>query len=415
MATPLLNFSDFVKSVPPVFVSGAKHVVNEAVKRNYLLSKFLRGRDMQELMQGGQSIKEQLMFDEASTAIEYQPNATVSFTNPQVLTNLEYHWRFILDHKAWSDEEVELRIPDGLSIEGTRSVFKDINQKLDQRLWTSTLNHFENLLFRSPHGEAAQMETSTGAKVNSIPAFITEDTVNYHAGGSTGPSHDSTPGTGTWTTIGGVDPATESRWRNNVRRYDYSDPADNSGNNKGLFDAFDLMYEDCKFTSPGTKDQYFEDDTLFRMFIACSEAGRALYKKTCREANDRFAGSGNNDPAVINPMYNGIPLMAVSTLGTATLYFDNNAGAWVSESDSTLAASGTAWSASADQDWPLGPRFYWINANYMKMVFHSRRVMKELEVMTPTDQPTSHRMPINTYCNLICTSRQRQGIVAPGA
>lgn len=402
----LPSFTDFMKITPAVYLSGPQHVINEAQERTYLLGRFLKGRGLEEVLQGGSKIKETLMFDDASTAVDYHPNDQFSWSNPQVLTNIEMPWRFTADHMAWNEETQELNVPDGLGTAKTRALYKAEKRKIEQRMWTSLLNKMERDLFASPHGQSGEMESDSGKKTFSIPVFITEDTDNFHPGGSTGAN----AGTGTWTTVETVNPATEAKWRNQVDRYDLADPDDSDGDSDGLFDAFDRMYLKLGFQAPPTRKEYFENPSMARMFIACSLKGQALFRKLCRESNDRFART-NNDPAYLNPAYGGIELVYVSTLDTAPLYFEAGASTWVAEDNSGL---GSSWS-SATSDWPIGPRFYWINGNYIKPIFHTRKYFSVKEPFNPPNQPTSFVQFVNCYRNLVCTSRQRQGIVAPGA
>jgi len=44
MASALSTFADFVASTGPAYLTSAEDVVNEAVKNNYLLRRFLRGK-----------------------------------------------------------------------------------------------------------------------------------------------------------------------------------------------------------------------------------------------------------------------------------------------------------------------------------------------------------------------------------
>lgn len=381
MGQPLVNFTDFMKYTPPVYISGPSHFINEAVSQSYLLEKFLKGRSTNEVLQGGSKIRESLMLDDASTFEEYQPNASFTFPNPQVITNIEIDWRFWVDKMSWTDHQVMLNVPPGATKDQLASLYKNEKFKIEQRMWTSLINGMESRLFRSAHGESANMESETGTKVYSIPAFITEDTTNFHADG--------------WTTVEGIDPAAEARWRNQVVHYDAADPDDSDGDSDGLFDAFHKMFLRTKFKSPGTKQRYFENPRLFRMFIACSEAGHALYSKLAREAQDRFVISAQ-DAAFHNPTYNGIELVHVTSLDTAPLYADG-LGGFTDEQHASKA----------------GPRYWWINANYLKMVYHTSRFMETTEPQNPSGQPFSWYQVVDTWGNMVCTSRQRQGIVAP--
>ena len=61
-----------------------------------------------------------------------------------------------------------------------------------------------------------------------------------------------------------------------------------------------------------------------------------------------------------------------------------------------------------------GPRYYFINANYMKFVFHTERYLHMHPTMRHPNQPFTTIVPVDCWYNFVCRSRQRQGILAPG-
>ena len=104
MASALSTFADFVASTGPAYLTSAEDVVNEACKNNYILRRFLRGKGPSEVIQGGATIKDTILFDEENTAQYYQPNETFTWQTPQVLTSWEIQWRFLADHLSWTDQ-----------------------------------------------------------------------------------------------------------------------------------------------------------------------------------------------------------------------------------------------------------------------------------------------------------------------
>jgi len=383
--TALANFNDFMKVTGPRYLTSAEEVINEAVKNTYILGRFLKGKGMDVSIQGGKTINDSVMFDEASTYDHYKPNATFSWSNPQTITDLEINWRFSVDHMSWTDQEVELNVSEGLSRDAQKVAYKRLKRIKEMRLWTSFLNGMEADLWKQASGNASEMETNTGSLPYSIPAFISE--------------HDGTTGTTyvPWTsdtTIMGVNPANESKWRNQVSRYDYDDPDDSDGDQDGLLDKFDEMFLKVKFTPPATKQEYFEKDSLNRQFICCSRGGLNLYKRMLRDANDTLVSK--QDPAYNMPQYSGIDLVYVSTLDSAGI-------------------NGTTPSASESGGTPDGYRYWWLNGNYMTPVYHARRYMEKHDPMRHPNQPFTTVQPVDCWWNLFCNSRQRQGIVCPQA
>jgi hypothetical protein len=74
-------------------------------------------------------------------------------------------------------------------------------------------------------------------------------------------------------------------------------------------------------------------------------------------------------------------------------------------------STGTKTETTAAND--SGPRYYFINANYLKFVFHTTRYFYQHPTMKHPNQPFTTVMPVDCWHNFICRSRQRQGIIAP--
>ena len=386
MGTALENFTDFVKATGPIYISGPDKLVNEAVKQSYVLDRFLRGRGSDEVVQGGETINDDIMFDDASTYDHYKPNATFDWAQPQTLTELSIAWRFSIDHMSWTDQEIELNLSDGMTKEATKVQYKRLRKKIEQRMWTSMINGFEEDLWADANNQTAEMETTSGSLPYSIPAFISEDTTNYHANG--------------WTNVMTVNPATESKWRNQVTTYDNNDPDDSDGDRDGLLDAFDTQIRKVRFKPPSFHKEHFEayDLQTSRQFIASSRSGQTLYVRTLRDSNDTLVSK--QDAAYMSPKYGGLDVMYVGQLDSAALYAGDSS-TWVAEEAATVTTT--------------GPRYYWINANYLKPVYHAARYFYKKSPFFHPNQPYTTICPVDCWWNLFCASRQRQGIVSPGA
>ena len=383
----LTTFNDFVKSTGPSFLTDARSVVNEAQKQSYLLRRFLRGNDMSKVLQGGRVIRDEVMFDESNTFEYVLPNATHTWQNPQVLTEHEINWRFAVDHMAWTDQEVELNVTDGMTSTARHAMYKHIKYVKEQRCATSQINGMEDQLFTLP--VAANMEASGGKEPYSIPAFVNEEANGLHG---------QVAGTA-WTVVEGIDPTVETRWVPQTESYDdvTTTPAGNADN---ILTAFDSMFYKVRFVTPPTKQEYFENDSLFTQFIACSRRGMNEYQQLLRESQDLFATTSRQDPAYLNPAYGGIDLQYVTTLDTAALYADNAGTAYTTE---VTAANGNG----------NGPRYYWLNGKYLCPVFHTKRYWYKHDPLRHPNQHNTWVCPVDTWYNLVCRSRQRLGIVEP--
>ena len=390
MGSPLSTFTDFVNATGPTFLTSADDVINEAAKQSYILARFLKGADGSKTIQGGSTIKDQVMFDESNTAEYYEPNSTFTWQNPQTLTEWEIRWRFLVDHMSWTDQEVELQGLSNYSREARHQVYKRLKRHKEQRVWTSLINKMEDQLWRVP--VAADMEASTGKQPYSIPAFVNEQ--------ADGLFHKTATGGGTaWTVVEGINPVTETKWVPATETY--SSAAVTTGA-RNIIAAFDDMHQAVRFISPSTKEQYFEDTKLFTQFIACSKRGISIYQTLLRDYQDTFVTQSRQDPAYMTPQYAGIDLMYATGLDAAKLYQHETASLALQDE---IEAAGTGEAN--------GPRYYWLNGSYLCPVFHVQRYMYKHMSMRHPNQPFTTIVPIDCWMNLACRSRQRLGLVSP--
>lgn len=363
-------------------------MLNEAVKTTYSLPRFLKGKGIDKVIQSGERIKDDVMFDEARTFRNYKPNEEFTWTQPQVLTEMEIGWRFSIDHMSWTDHEITLNMNSGFSETYAMVQYKKLRKKIEQRMWTSIINGMEEKIWANASGTTngnttnGEMETIKGGEQYSIPAFISEDTTNYHPFG--------------WTTIMGIDPAEEERWRNQVQTYDFDDPEDAGGDQQGLIDAFDAMLTDVGFMPPDFHNEHFEGAyTNFRQSIFCSAGGLNQYKRLLRLSNDTLVRK--QDASYNRPQFDGVDLVRVGQLDTGLLDYDNDGTAATTE-------------LNADTD---GYRYWWSNGNYISPVWHNERYFFKKDPFFLEKQPYTWVCPVDLWWNFFCQSRQRQGIVAP--
>jgi hypothetical protein len=347
------------------------------------------------VLSGGSTIKDQVMFDEQSTATYYEPNQTFTWENPQVLTEFVARWKFLVDHMSWTDQEIELQGLSNYSSSSRHQVYKRIKRSKEQRMWTSMINKMEDQLFRVP--EVADMETSTGKQPYSIPAFVNEqeDGLFYKTANVTGKT--------AWTVVENVNPVTETKWTNQTSIYSAATVSVGSDN---VIRAFDEMFYKVKFQAPGTKQEYFENSNMYSQFIVCSRGGLNVYQRLLRDYQDTFVTASRQDGAYTSPQYAGIDLVYATSLDTTALYQHET-------STSALQLEGTDQTANTGE--ANGPRYYWLNSQYLCPVFHTNRYMVKHEAKQHPNQPFTTIVPVDCWMNLVCRSRQRLGIVTPNA
>jgi hypothetical protein len=286
-------------------------------------------------------------------------------------------------------------------------------------MWTSMINGIEDKLWAVPN--TATMETAAGSEPYSILSFINEQkNTLYGSGVYANGALTALPG-GAWTTVEGINPATKTRWKNQVAMYNDptatasgttfdsgatsadggSEPAvPTAGTGRNIMQAFDQMWMQVRFQPPPTRQEYFEDASLYKQFIVCSKRGITEYQSLLRRSQDLFATASRQDPAYVKPAFAGIDLEYAAALDTALLY------------DNATASSANVAEVSASGELS-GPRFYWINGNYLFPVFHATRYMERKGPMQHPNQPFTSVVVCDMWWNLFCNSRQRQGIVSP--
>lgn len=386
MGTPLSQFTDYVATSPPSYLTSVDSVVNEMAKQSYLLKKFLKGGDKTFQLQGGSRIKDVLILDRQSTAVNYDPDDTFNWVNPQFTSTYALDWRFTADHYAYNKHELALQM--GGTAGGMRGAFKNLKRIKEQGMWTSKINFMENCLTAEPN--TTTMETQTGKVPMSIMGGLNEFTNGLYGAGATG---------GAWSTFQTLDPALKARWVPQVETYGSASPAaDNAAvATRNVIQAFDRMWNKVDYEAPPTRAEYFENPDYGAMFIFCSPSARAAYSQLLRASQDRFKSP--EDPEFNSPSYSGIELVKVNNLETAALYPDSGNTDLFSELNS-----------STDN---RGYRYFWMHGKYAGPVFHTENYFMLEQPKDHPQQPFTKVVLCDTWWNFVFRSRQRHGVVAP--
>lgn len=385
----LSNFLDFVEGTTSTYVNGPMGLVMEAVKNTYWFGRLIQGqRSKKKMISGGANIRHSMVFQDSGSLETYLPGGNHIWNNPQRLKRIQVEWRYAMAHMSWVEQEIiNNEIVAYGDDEARFCEFVNIRNEKEAICWGSIWNGLENLLWQVPF--PADMEDADGTEPNSIPMHINEGTTGLF-----------NPITSTaFTTKQGLAPGAASlagRYQPQTQTYTTTTVND-PGN---IVSAFDNIAEKLTFEQPPTMQQYWEDPRYNKQMIVTTRRGRAIYKQLLRASQDHFV-AGPQDPAYPDPQYFGIPIQRASTLEGLALY-SNNAGTALL--DEFTDAGGTAG---------RGPRFYFINAEYLYPVFHARRYFHKYEVTKHHNVPDTWVLPIAIWFNTICTSYQRQGIVSP--
>ena len=124
--------------------------------------------------------------------------------------------------------------------------------------------------------------------------------------------------------------------------------------------------------------------------------GISGYEEALRENQDTFVWTGRQDPAFDGPQFRGIEMVYIADLDTVAI-FPGTAGSLTTE---------TAAIAN-------GPRYFWINGQYMLKVIHRDRYFYKKRPFSPSSQPYTHIMIVDIWHNNPCRTRRRHAIVYP--
>jgi hypothetical protein len=371
--TAISQFNDFMAATGPAVFSGPEKMINEALERTYLMAYLLKGKPMSMVLQGGSKIFDEAFFDEKSTARNYHPNETFSWSMPQVLDEWEAPWRFTVDHMAWTIHERLLQGTKNMTKGAKHQVYKKLKKICEMRMWTSKLNFMESQLTAIP--STADMESATGKDPYSMLCFINENTNGIPLG---------------FSTLMGIDQSTKAEWR--CQKETYADDTSYSASSF-LFAAFDRMYRKLKWQSlPGKAE--FGAGTSGKGIIPCSLNGITHYSAMLRASNDNLVSA--QDPSYTEPKFAGKPLVYIASLDGAKF---NDGGTYKTEVAHTLQ----------------GGRYHFLATDHMHSIFHEDRYMVLEDPMRAVNQPFTWVQPCDTWWNLIADSVQRHGIVAPSA
>lgn len=356
-------------------------IVNEAVSRSHGFPELMTGRTEATTFRGGKTIRENIQFDNKATAQNVRAMQTRNYQHRQAMTTIEIRFRRTEDYMVWEDSEVALNEGEVITRAMRDVQFKNLQFAFEQRLWTSVFEYLDDVLFRVPVGSygATAMEANNGLDQYSIFSCINGETNGLYSGAG-------------WTTFEGINPSTESLWRPQRRVYDDSQLLTDTVSS--MIRAFDDMARDVHFVPPQMEAQYFEGWNPNRQVIFASRDGVNTYSQALRSLKDNFAVS-RQDPAFMDPRYNGIKVKYISRMDTATAWD----GGTTNEADASVT----------------GPRFLWANGDYTMPIFHRDYYFKKDTPMRHINQPDTWVQRVEIWWNLMFKSRQRQGIIYPSA
>jgi hypothetical protein len=407
--SPLEEFTTLMQSTGPAWMRGPENLINEAVRKTYTGNRICAAGSMMEMCQGGDQIEDIIFLGETSDYARYNPNEAFTYDMPQTGTKWTAPWAFAKASVSWTKQDIGLNV-ESMGAKYRASVYKRVMHQKHQNLWTGVCNGIEDEFWAQPDSGEMESSTPTGPrKPYSIPVFINEFTLGKV------PARADAGGVA-WSTIQGIDPAGtgNSKWAPYSvgggsgaaaasDGYDFDASTSSALDTAGLFPAFTKAFWNLRFDRLPKKPEY-SDKTSSPCVIWCSLQGMVNYEHALRVNQDTFRGIGKTsgqDPAYDAPTFRGIPLEYIAALDSAKLYA------------STLNAVDETVEASADAGAKAGPRYYFINSEYLKFVTHTENYCKMTEPFMPSAQPFTRVQVMDLWNNTVCRSRARHGIVGP--
>lgn len=334
-------------------------ILSEVQNQTYLTSAFMKGKSAADVVKAGKDIRAYSQFAAGTQSEFYLPGATFNNSVEDIDSTLIYYFRYLHDAFVYTKHEIEHNSSSSDEF-GINTRLIDIMKSKRQGMKISTFNTIEASWWTTP--ALATMETAaTANRPYSIRTWITEDGL--------APS--------TFTTIGNINPSTQSLWRNQVSNY-------TAGSiDTTLISAFDEMWKKVDFEAPPTMQAYLNDTKLSKFLIPTDINGSKIYQRLTRQSNNHLIGSGKDVGAYSGDLpYNGIPVKYVKQMDA-------------------IGYSSTQ------------PRYFWINTEFLYPVWHTSAYFQEEEPMTSQTAPYTYVVHSDTWYQLICKSRQRQGIIVP--
>ena len=337
-----------------------KRFLNEVTKRNYFFFSTMLRKEYAKF-QGGTKIVDQIQGANSGNSGWYDPNDEFSPTQKDVFTPVNVAWAFHQGHYVIIDETAILNTTD------SDSYLNYINT-LDIGCVIDMADHLEKALWARPNKEKMEDANVSQREMYSIRSFVTQDGLAPSATNET-----LATGSSAWTTVATINPSTNTWWKNANNTYTAATPDDAEA---GLIGTFDDMVLLVKYEMPNGIDKWSERQDLQNQVICTNRDGVVFYKARLRNLNDRMQRF--NDPAIVGPQFDGIPVKYVDEL--------DNAG----------------WTANQ-------PDYFFLNLRYLFPFFHKNRFMHEVVETGGSKQPNSTAAYKFSFLNTFCRSRRSQG------
>lgn len=382
----MANFAGFASALAQTashVTTDKKFVYNIATPVNYATCFYmLLGRRMADILRGGSDVRARVKFSTSSQAGWY--NTIAENHNPQIGQDGTWaiaYWCAHMAHESWKEEELLIN-KGGTGLGDTiEETWTDELWNKYQSLMTALYNDIEASFWRRPN--AAKMAGTDPEWPTSIPAYL-----NVHTNGLFVEDASTT-----WTVINGITVASNTRYVPYRGTFSNYTPATASN----FIEAISKAVRKTSFTPPPRDKEYFNpesDDAVDKSggAVFCSADGIAKAENLYRNSNDRWPDW--MDPAG-NPRFKGIQLVYVAALDDIAVYPNASGHGQSTEAAATIT----------------GPRYYGVNAQYLRMMWHKRRFFEWLDPFR--QNLTTWTQGVNSLGTMLCPDRSKLFFLSP--
>jgi len=414
------QFTTFWNSTGPRYLTGPEEIINMAVKNTYTMPRLMTAHGMEEMIQSGEVIRDRVFFKVTKNWKRINPDAELSYNNPQQGQIWTVPWCIGVDHTGWNKWEFSLN-SDQMRPEYLAHVFKKVRKQKFMDLYTDICNSMDAECWAQPN--VTEMESTTqGTAPFSIPVFINE--YGNQGPGTAGTAMNGLPPAthpgGAWTTKQGLTPGAASvdgKWDCYRRTYDYDAGGTSGGGTTGIFAALTAAFLNTTFDRLPKEPAYSEKTTSPNAILTQTQ-GVVNFEHAVRTNQDEFRGVGKvtgEDPAYMGPTFRGIPIQHITEMDTALIYPTGSAankvtatlGTW----DGRIVVDGAVVANATELN--SGPRYVGVNGKYMKWVFHGGQYLSFEPIITPEKQPFNRVQVVSVTNNFVARSLVHQFMVYP--
>jgi hypothetical protein len=397
-------FVDLFLGTSQAVLTGPNFILNETQPRNTLLWEFMRAHDMEEMLQGGDTITDQIILDSDNTYGAYNPMEVREPHLSNHLTEVSINWAFTDAYVLFSKHEKGLAQASSLN-RGARSyVFKNAIKAKWSNLFININKGMNNEFFATPDFNTMEATTPVGKRVP-MSLFVTT-TEHGALTTETNPTGKMPPG---FTTVQGVSTTLKPLWANPVEFYVEGKAEIITNQRWDGFQAMQSLLDRMDFQALPIRPEY---GTVSRPdgFFICSKKGKQLFTYATAKSND-FTRHGPSNAAYPGLNFDGVPLLWKEGMDTAAVWRDATSLLYAGENDDTLDVDGAA---TTNPEF-AGPRFVAVVPRWYKKIMHSEHFLEQETPPASDTQPYHRTVWFDCWHNNWNSARQRAtGVVSPG-